>query len=146
VAQKSQKKDSLSALSLNENSLQKEYQIPSPRNAQPSQNLISEAVAHNDDNIASGLVGQVDSSHWSSILENIRAIRDELPDASPQTSTLSSVTLNNEVSTSEADFDMGSPDGLSIEHILSALPPRQVCDTLVSVFFLSHYTMMRKLV
>lgn len=47
---------------------------------------------------------------------------------------------------SEADFDMGSPDGLSIEHILSALPPRQVCDTLVSVFFLSHYTMMRKLV
>ncbi|EXM12372.1 hypothetical protein FOTG_19127 [Fusarium oxysporum f. sp. vasinfectum 25433] len=37
---------------------------------------------------------------------------------------------------------MGSPDGLSVEHILSALPPRQVCDTLVSVFFLSHYTMM----
>ncbi|KAM0074867.1 hypothetical protein ACKRZS_013107 [Fusarium odoratissimum] len=125
VAQESQKKDSLSALSLNENSLQKEYQIPSPRNAQPSQNFRSEAVAHNDDNIASGLVGQVDSSHWSSILENIRAIRDELPAASPQTSTLSSVTLNNEVSTSEADFDMGSPDGLSIEHILSALPPRQ---------------------
>ncbi|KAK2127498.1 hypothetical protein NOF04DRAFT_1415734 [Fusarium oxysporum II5] len=124
VAQESQKKDSLSALSLNENSLQKEYQIPSPRNAQPSQNFRSEAVAHNDDNIASGLVGQVDSSHWSSILENIRAIRDELPAASPQTSTLSSVTLNNEVSTSEADFDMGSPDGLSIEHILSALPPR----------------------
>ncbi|RKK46624.1 hypothetical protein BFJ67_g8175 [Fusarium oxysporum f. sp. cepae] len=142
VAQKSQKKDSLSALSLNENSLQKEYQTPSPRNAQPSQNFISEAVAHSDDNIASGLVGQVDSSHWSSILENIRAIRDELPAASPQTSTLSSVTLNNEASTSEADFDMGSPDGLSIEHILSALPPRQVCDTLISVFFLSHYTMM----
>ncbi|RKK83967.1 hypothetical protein BFJ69_g2269 [Fusarium oxysporum] len=125
VAQKSQKKDSLSALSLNENSLQKEYQIPSPRNAQPSQNFRSEAVAHSDDNITSGLVGQVDSSHWSSILENIRAIRDELPAASPQTSTLSSVTLNNEASTSEADFDMGSPDGLSIEHILSALPPRQ---------------------
>ncbi|KAM5370056.1 hypothetical protein ACJA88_010126 [Fusarium oxysporum] len=125
VAQKSQKKDSLSALSLNENSLQKEYQTPSPRNAQPSQNFISEAFAHSDDNIASGLVGQVDSSHWSSILENIRAIRDELPAASPQTSTLSSVTLNNEASTSEADFDMGSPDGLSIEHILSALPPRQ---------------------
>ncbi|EXL42891.1 hypothetical protein FOCG_14459 [Fusarium oxysporum f. sp. radicis-lycopersici 26381] len=142
VAQKSQKKDSLSALSLNENSLQKEYQTPSPRNAQPSQNFISEAFAHSDDNIASGLVGQVDSSHWSSILENIRAIRDELPAASPQTSTLSSVTLNNEASTSEADFDMGSPDGLSIEHILSALPPRQVCDTLISVFFLSHYTMM----
>ncbi|KAL9565079.1 hypothetical protein ACKAV7_010724 [Fusarium commune] len=125
VAQKSQKKDSLSALSLNENSLQKEYQIPSPRDAQHSQNFRSEAVAHSDDNIASGLMGQVDSNHWSSILENIRAIRDELPAASPQTSTLSSVTLNNEASTSEADFDMGSPDGLSIEHILSALPPRQ---------------------
>ncbi|KAF5593536.1 transcriptional regulatory [Fusarium pseudocircinatum] len=93
--------------------------------------------------VASGLVGQVDSSHWSSILENIRAIRDELPATSPQASTLSSATLNNDASTSEADFDMGSPDGLTIERILSALPPRQVCDTLVSVFFLSHYTMMR---
>ncbi|KLO93118.1 uncharacterized protein LW93_6111 [Fusarium fujikuroi] len=101
----------------------------------------SGAVA-NSDGVSSGLMGQVDSSHWSSILENIRAIRDELPAASPQASTLSSVTLNNDASTNEADFDMGSPSGLSIEHILSALPPRQVCDTLVSVFFLSHYTMM----
>ncbi|KAK2671713.1 hypothetical protein RAB80_011792 [Fusarium oxysporum f. sp. vasinfectum] len=122
VAQESQKKDSLSALSLNENLLQKEYQIPSPRNAQPSQNFRSEAVAHNDDNIASGLVGQVDSSHWSSILENIRAIRDELPAASPQTSTLSSVTLNNEASTSEADFDMGSPDGLNFPGVDRTTP------------------------
>ncbi|CCT71889.1 uncharacterized protein FFUJ_08173 [Fusarium fujikuroi IMI 58289] len=103
----------------------------------------SEAVANSGgDSVSSGLMGQVDSSHWSSILENIRAIRDELPAASPQASTLSSVTLNNDASTNEVDFDMGSPSGLSIEHILSALPPRQVCDTLVSVFFLSHYTMM----
>ncbi|KLP04264.1 uncharacterized protein Y057_2206 [Fusarium fujikuroi] len=103
----------------------------------------SEAVANSGgDSVSSGLMGQVDSSHWSSILENIRAIRDELPAASSQASTLSSVTLNNDASSNEVDFDMGSPSGLSVEHILSALPPRQVCDTLVSVFFLSHYTMM----
>ncbi|KAF5597613.1 transcriptional regulatory [Fusarium subglutinans] len=102
----------------------------------------SEAAASSSHTASSGLTGQVDPSHWSSMLQNIRAIREELPAASPHTSTLSSVTLNNEVPASHINFDMGSPDGVTIEHILSAIPPRQVCDTLVSVFFLSHYTMM----
>lgn len=104
----------------------------------------SEAVASGGYIASSGLVGQVDSSHWSSMLNNIRAIRDELPAASPHTLTLSSVTLNDDGAASDANFDMASPDGVTFEHILSALPPRQVCDTLVSLFFLSHYTMMRK--
>lgn len=127
----------------NDNTAQTQHGVAGIDNMHFPDNSRSEALA-NRENAASGLVGQVDSSHWSSILDNIRAIRDELPAASPQASTLSSVTLNNGASASEADFDMGSPDGVTIERILSDLPPRQVCDTLVSVFFLSHYTMMRK--
>ncbi|KAF5702754.1 transcriptional regulatory [Fusarium mundagurra] len=141
VAEKTQKPSPTSSMYSNDNTAQAQHGLAGVDNMHPADNSRSEALA-NRENAASGLVGQVDSSHWSSILENIRAIRDELPAASPQASTLSSVTLNNDASTSEADFDMGSPDGLSIERILSALPPRQVCDTLVSVFFLSHYTMM----
>ncbi|KAI1015994.1 hypothetical protein LB504_009245 [Fusarium proliferatum] len=143
VAQRTQESNPPSSIYINEDTVQKEHGIAGINNNQLSDHSRSEAVANSSgDSVSSGLMGQVDSSHWSSILENIRAIRDELPAASPQASTLSSVTLNNDASTNEADFDMGSPSGLSIEHILSSLPPRQVCDTLVSVFFLSHYTMM----
>ncbi|KAG5778934.1 hypothetical protein H9Q73_007408 [Fusarium xylarioides] len=139
AAQKTQKSNPTYT---DENTAQKQHGISGINNTQLPGIPRSEAAASSSDTVSSGLVGQVDSSHWSSMLDNIRAIRDELPAASPQTSTLSSVTLNNDVSTNEANFDMGSPDGVTIEHILSALPPRQVCDTLVSVFFLSHYTMM----
>ncbi|KAG4256748.1 hypothetical protein FPRO03_03758 [Fusarium proliferatum] len=143
VAQRTQESNPTSSTYTNEDKIQKEHGIAGINSFQLSDHSRSEAVANSGgDNVSSGLMGQVDSSHWSSILENIRAIRDELPAASPQASTLSSVTLNNDASANEVDFDMGSPSGLSIEHILSALPPRQVCDTLVSVFFLSHYTMM----
>ncbi|KAF5643139.1 transcriptional regulatory [Fusarium sp. NRRL 52700] len=142
VAQKTQKPSPTSSMYNSEDTSQKQHVLMGIDNVHRADNSRSEAVA-NRDNPAGALVGQVDSSHWSSILENIRAIRDELPAASPQVSNVSSVTLINDASTSEADFDMGSPDGLTIEHILSALPPRQVCDTLVSLFFLSHYTMMQ---
>ncbi|KAF4429659.1 transcriptional regulatory [Fusarium acutatum] len=138
IATAAQKTQKTNPTYTNEGTAQKQHGISGIHNIQLSRS----DPAANSDTVSSGLVGQVDSSHWSSMLENIRAIRDDLPAASPETSTLSSVTLNNDVLASEATFDMGSPDGVTIEHILSALPPRQVCDTLVSVFFLSHYTMM----
>ncbi|KAF4950762.1 hypothetical protein FGADI_7958 [Fusarium gaditjirri] len=125
VAQKTQKSNPTSSIYTNENTVQEEHGIVDINNIKLSDNSRSETVADSGDSVPSGLMGQVDSSHWSSILENIRAIRDELPAASPQTLTLSSVTPNNDASTSEPDFDLGSPSGLSIEHILSAVPPRQ---------------------
>ncbi|KAF5530962.1 transcriptional regulatory [Fusarium phyllophilum] len=139
IATAAQKTQKANPTYTDENTARKQHGISGSDNIQLSR---SEGTASSSDTVSSGLVGQVDSSHWSSMLENIKAIRDELPAESPQTSTLNSVTLNNDVSTNEANFDMGSPDGLTMEHILSSLPPRQVCDTLVSVFFLSHYTMM----
>ncbi|KAF4345548.1 hypothetical protein FBEOM_498 [Fusarium beomiforme] len=125
VAQKSSKNDELFSHTINESPRPTEHRMPGNDNAfQPSNTAISDPTTDTTGSTA-GLMGQVDSSHWSSILDNIRAIREELPAASPQTSMLSSVTLNNDLSTSEADFDLGSAEGYTIQHILSALPPRQ---------------------
>ncbi|KAG5797987.1 hypothetical protein H9Q69_002992 [Fusarium xylarioides] len=124
VAEKTQKPSPTSSMHNNDNTAQTQHGITGVDSMHLSDNSGSEAL-DNRENAANGLVGQVDSSHWSSILDNIKAIRDELPAASPHASTLSSVTINNDAYTSEADFDMGSPDGLTIERILSALPPRQ---------------------
>ncbi|KAF4998968.1 hypothetical protein FGRMN_2767 [Fusarium graminum] len=87
----------------------------------------------------------VDSNHWYSILENIRAIRNELPDVnvSSQAVSLSPATPNSDLRESNnRDFDLGPSEGLSMKEVLRKLPPRPVCDNLVSLFFRSHYTMM----
>jgi len=42
------------------------------------------------------------------------------------------------------NFDLGLSSGASMETVLAALPPRQGCDTLTSMFFRWHYNMMRK--
>ncbi|KAH6967013.1 fungal-specific transcription factor domain-containing protein [Fusarium venenatum] len=101
-----------------------------------------------DSVVPPGLAGHVDSSHWSSILENIKAIREELPNESPPDKE--QALLNNSPGDgSEAplgrmspDLDFGSSKGVSHDSILAALPPRQVCDILISMFFRWHYTMM----
>ncbi|XEV07026.1 hypothetical protein FSHL1_012313 [Fusarium sambucinum] len=96
-----------------------------------------------------GLAGHVDSSHWSSILENIKAIREELPNESPpgkeQEQALpynSPGDGSNAPGRMSPDLDFGSSKGVSHDSILAALPPRQVCDILISMFFRWHYTMM----
>ncbi|OBS22543.1 hypothetical protein FPOA_08880 [Fusarium poae] len=94
-----------------------------------------------------GLAGHVDSSHWSSILENIKAIRQELPNDSPQDKeqvlSKKSPGVGPEApGRMSPDLDFGSSKGVSHDGILATLPPRQVCDTLISMFFRWHYTMM----
>ncbi|RGP79283.1 transcription factor [Fusarium longipes] len=95
----------------------------------------------------SGLRGHVDSSHWSSILENIKAIREELPsDSPPDRNQISSSNSPGTESESQQrmspDLDFGSSAGLEIKSILAALPPRHICDTLISTFFRWHYSML----
>ncbi|WXC50431.1 hypothetical protein QX201_010090 [Fusarium graminearum] len=97
--------------------------------------------------IPQGPVGHLDSSHWSSILENIKAIREEFPSESPQEKGEASPSNSSGVSPEQLgrmspDLDFGSTKGTSDDSILAALPPRQVCDTLISMFFRWHYTMM----
>ncbi|KAF0643976.1 hypothetical protein FPSE5266_02429 [Fusarium pseudograminearum] len=102
---------------------------------------------HNSNAVPQGPAGHLDSSHWSSILENIKAIREELPSESPQEKEQTSPSNSSGVSPEQLgrmspDLDFGSTKGTTDDSILAALPPRQVCDTLVSMFFRWHYTMM----
>ncbi|QPC80086.1 hypothetical protein HYE68_010838 [Fusarium pseudograminearum] len=101
----------------------------------------------NSNAVPQGPAGHLDSSHWSSILENIKAIREELPSESPQEKEQTSPSNSSGVGSEQLgrmspDLDFGSTKGTSDEIILAALPPRQVCDTLISMFFRWHYTMM----
>ncbi|KAL4727822.1 hypothetical protein ACLX1H_004511 [Fusarium chlamydosporum] len=143
IAMVADQRDSMPSLGLSEGILRREVtnhvQTPKPT---PPEGILE----FGDRNAArSGLPGHVDASHWSSIMETIRAIRDDLPDTSPQerleTDTESFTTV--ELSESDnIDFDLGLSGRANIDNILSQLPPRQVCDTLVSLFFRSHYAML----
>lgn len=138
-------RDSIPSLGLNEGILRREVtnhvQTPKPT---PPEGILE----FGDRNAArSGLPGHVDASHWSSIMETIRAIRDDLPDASPQERLETDTESFTAVELSESDnidFALSLSGRANIDNILSQLPPRQVCDTLVSLFFRSHYAMLRK--
>ncbi|KAF7563908.1 hypothetical protein G7046_g215 [Stylonectria norvegica] len=89
----------------------------------------------------------VDSSHWSSILEDIRGIREQLTpqDGQEQNSMTDSPTTGSEWTMAEEpqgeiDLVFGSAEHLNLQHILAALPTRQVCDGLVSHYFRSKFT------
>ncbi|KAJ4245279.1 hypothetical protein NW762_014149 [Fusarium torreyae] len=91
----------------------------------------SASSAHGSQSMESGEslnASHLDSNHWSSILENIRAIRDEWPTTSSQlqASTVSSLAAGAEPNSREnVDFDLGSSEPLNLQEILSILSPRQ---------------------
>ncbi|KAJ4005025.1 hypothetical protein NW752_011539 [Fusarium irregulare] len=97
-----------------------------------------------DNTVPSGLPNHLDSSHWSSILDDIKAIREELPSESPESMSENSPPEAGVQSRRETslDFDLELSDGASMESVLAALPSREVCDTLTSMFFRWHYNMM----
>ncbi|KAF4945170.1 hypothetical protein FSARC_14494 [Fusarium sarcochroum] len=149
MAQKTTQKDPMASLTINERLSPTGYQMQgSDVNTETASSASS---AHDSQSIDRGdsppsnIASHLDSNHWSSILENIRAIRDEWPttNSQPQPLTVGSFTTDSELNGREdVDFDLGSSEGLDIQQILSVLPPRQVCDSLISIFFRSHYTMM----
>lgn len=99
----------------------------------------------------------VDPSHWSSILEDIRQIRDQLSSPNnaheqavghPESSTNASEPESNPREESQADRDIvfgpwGALD-LDLQLILGNLPSRQLCDRLVSHYFRARHAILRK--
>ncbi|KAB5580338.1 fungal-specific transcription factor domain-containing protein [Coniochaeta sp. 2T2.1] len=94
----------------------------------------------------------VDPSHWSSLLEDIRQIRDELSpsngrdqsDDSHLTPTSVSepcFTAGEGVPTRE-DLIFGSFGALELRQILTNLPPRHMCDMLVSQYFRARHAIL----
>ncbi|KAB5563458.1 fungal-specific transcription factor domain-containing protein [Coniochaeta sp. 2T2.1] len=84
----------------------------------------------------------VDPSHWSSLLEDIRQIRDEL--SPPNGQDQSDDSHRTPTSVSEPSFDLVFvPFGaLDLRQILANLPPRQLCDRLVSQYFRARHAIL----
>jgi hypothetical protein len=149
VAQGTSPKEPISLLSISDSTGPVENSIrQSSASIEASASAASEDVSEaQQDDGGARFASHIDSNHWYSILENIKAIRDELHVASPSSYTTapSSLPPNTDLQASETlDFDLESAAGLNLDYVISTLPPRQVCDNLVSLFFRSHYTMMRK--
>ncbi|KAH7165760.1 fungal-specific transcription factor domain-containing protein [Dactylonectria macrodidyma] len=105
--------------------------------------------------LGGGLLGGLqasytDSSHWSSILEDIKDIREQLSSSPPQEQTskaAASLTDATEASLEdesqyETDLFLGCTAPPDLQQVLRSLPSRRICDSLVSCYFRSQYTIL----
>jgi hypothetical protein len=91
-----------------------------------------------------GHVNYVDSNHWLSVLEDIREVREHL---SPDGTVLSEEASRDEGPKWEPDDRpvssvLGLEANLSLEEILTSLPPRAICDRLLSHYFNSRFQVL----
>jgi hypothetical protein len=94
-----------------------------------------------------GHVNYIDSSHWLSILEDIREVREHL---SPEGGFLQqNMARSNGVSLEPELPEVGSVLGLeastSLDEILTSLPPRPICDRLLSHYFNTRFQVLGEL-
>lgn len=82
-----------------------------------------------------GQVSYIDPSHWQSILEDIREVRDHLAPSNNITSNDRPTDVEDQTPEHDAAFVFGSRSDLNIEDILTALPPQPICDMMLSWFF-----------
>ncbi|KAI6782559.1 uncharacterized protein J7T54_003570 [Emericellopsis cladophorae] len=84
-----------------------------------------------------GHVSYIDPSHWQSILEDIREVREHLAPGQAKNSS-SNLQSNGNIHTSHGDdpgLYLGAFAPGSLEAILATLPPQPICDKLISGYF-----------
>lgn len=84
----------------------------------------------------------VDSSHWLCILDEIKEVQHEL--SSSNTKQPEDEPFDDVGPQPEIDLMFGPVQSPTILEILQSLPPRSICDTLVSQFFNWKYMTLRK--
>ena len=94
----------------------------------------------------------LDSSHWSSLLEDIREIREQLSPSNvdEQSSTIQSASADTEWTAkednrAEVDLVFGRQEALNFQDLLQSVPSRQVCDSFVSQYFRPGDAILRKI-
>jgi hypothetical protein len=82
----------------------------------------------------------VDSSHWLSVLNEIKEVREYL-----QPGNVAREVLNVNGPGAEASVDLvfGPVQPLQLAEIVRSVPPRHVCDSLLSYYFNTKYMIMR---
>jgi hypothetical protein len=92
--------------------------------------------------VRGGQTNYVDSSHWLSILHDIKEVREEL--SLSNTQVQEDESFDDFGPQPEVDLMFGPLQPLTIPEILRSLPPRPVCDSLLSQFFNSKYMILRR--
>jgi hypothetical protein len=92
--------------------------------------------------VREGQINYLDSSHWLSILHDIKEIREELALSNAQAQEDQS--LGDSPVQPEVDLIFGPLQPPTISEMLRSLPPRHVCDSLLSQFFNAKYMILRR--
>ncbi|KAK4862539.1 hypothetical protein LT330_002672 [Penicillium expansum] len=103
------------------------------------QNLQDKEV-RSTSNAHHGKNSHVDSSHWVSILEDIKEVRESLSTVDPF--SLSEPTSEGGSGQSDVSLPIGPEAKLDIKDILVSLPTRPICDMLVSRYFNAPYMVL----
>lgn len=93
--------------------------------------------------VQGGQMNYVDSSHWLSILHDIKEVREQLALSSAQEQEGNS--FDRIGPQPDADLVFGLQQPLNISEIIRSLPSRPVCDSLLSQYFNSQYMIIRKI-
>jgi hypothetical protein len=83
--------------------------------------------------------GHIENTHWLSILDDIKEVREQLAQSDIMTSPEDNADINEEAQEEEEiDLVLGATQPLpTFQEIINSLPPRPVCDTLLSQYFTS---------
>lgn len=91
--------------------------------------------------IQDGQMSYVDSSHWLSILQDIKELRKEL--SLTETPIQEEQSIGGFNAQPGADLVFGPLQSLTISEILQSLPPKAVCDNLLSYYFNFPFYVLR---
>lgn len=88
-----------------------------------------------------GQVNYIDPSHWLSILDDIKEVREHLS-VPNQPMAYSVMALDSNHITPDATFLSMPAQTLSLSDALSALPTRPTCDRLISWYFNARFMVL----
>lgn len=91
-----------------------------------------------------GQVNYIDPSHWLSILDDIKEVREHLS-VSNQPISQNKTRFDMDHMVSDASFLFGSYHSSSLDDILSSLPSQPICDMLLSWYFNSRFMVLGKI-
>jgi hypothetical protein len=91
--------------------------------------------------IGNGQVNYIDPSHWLSILDDIKEVREHLSISEPPTS-VNGIGFDTDQVVSDASLLFGSDQKPRLDDILRSLPSQPKCDMLLSWYFNSRFMVL----
>jgi hypothetical protein len=93
--------------------------------------------------VGDGQVNYIDPSHWLSILDDIKEVREHLS-ISDQPIPRNGTSFDGDRVVSDASFLFSSDQNPSLREILKSLPSQPICDMLLSWYFNSRFMVLGK--